>query len=219
LSGVRTPSFRLSRTIDAGPVPPSWAKRAFRGAPSRSAHSIATPQQPHRFGASSPGFRNKEPRASVLPGCPGRGPSGRRPRSRTWPLFGRARSWMTTRASAGLNAAQGRHDETGGHSRVPRGEAVIVDQVLPDSPIGVPAPEPSASTIKLAVRFRTRLEHFGGPRRPAGPRRSVGHRATNGGVFAQCEVGGTPPMENGPGFCRPFRPAPSGRVPSTCCCF
>ena len=112
---------------------------------------------------------------------------------------------MTTRASAG---AVPRSFRTKRRTLAYRaGEAVVVDQVLPDRD-RVP-PVPQRLDNQLAIRFAR-----AGTRRPRGrrARRVGGHRPTNG-WFCQRGVGGH--LDGNGRFCRPFAWPPASRAPGS----
>jgi hypothetical protein len=112
---------------------------------------------------------------------------------------------MTTRASAG--AAPRRVRTKRPDARVPRGEAVVVDQVLPDRDRVTAAPQ--CLDDQLAIRFAR-----AGTRRTrrCRARRAGGHRPTNGGI-CQRGVGGH--LDGNGRFCHLFAwpPASAHRDP------
>ena len=124
MSGVMTPSRRLSSTTTRG-TPPSWRK-ARSCSSAQIARRRLPRQQPHRL-AAVPERQHEEPHALVLAALADRAPSAPR-RSRPAPPR-QAPSRSRPAPPAAPSRAAG-HEAL--HAGVLALEAVVVDQVLPD---------------------------------------------------------------------------------------
>ena len=151
MSGVRTPSLRLSRTMTRT-VPPS--RRNARSC--SSAHTCVLEchtSEPHRF-ARVAERQDKEPRAPVLAGL-------RMAHHRAVAVIDLAffaRRGGDHDARVGRDGAAQRHDEAP-DTRIPRGEAVVVDEVLPDRHrVAARGRAPRRSALDTA-RTRSRSAH------------------------------------------------------------
>ena len=160
-------------------------------------------EQPHRLARAAQG-QDEEPRTAVLPRAP---VADHRAAVAVVDLaFFAGRGRDDDARLGGRRAAQ--FQDEAPDTRVPRGEAVIVDEVLPDRD-RVP-PVPQCLDNQLAIRFAR-----AGTRRTRGrrARRVGGHRLTNGWI-RQRGVGGH--LDGNGRFCRPFAwpPASAHRDPS-----
>ena len=177
MSGVSTPSLRLSRTMTRT-VPPS--RRNARSCSSAQICALDRHTSSRTDLREQPERQDEEPRASVLARA---AVADHRALAVVDLAFfaGRGRD---DDARLGGRAAAQRHDEAA-DARVPRGEAVVVDQVLPDRH------RVAAARQRLGDQLAIRLAGARARRaRRRGARRVGGHRSHEMAGFAGTRVGG-----------------------------